>query len=59
VHDGTVAAGDVPPRLLRQVQAFISVNRAVILDYWDEKIGTAELVRRLRPIERSRFPPGR
>ena len=48
--DGTVAVGDVPARLLKQVQAFIELNRPVLTEYWEERISTGELVRRLRPI---------
>jgi hypothetical protein len=36
--------------LAGQVEAYIEINRAVLLEYWGEKIDTAELVQRLRPI---------
>lgn len=48
--DGTVAAGDVPAWLLKQVQAFIELNRAVLTEYWEQRILTSELQRRLRSI---------
>jgi hypothetical protein len=50
VFDGTVAAGIVPPWLLKQVHAFIELNRDVLTEYWDERILTSELMRRLRRI---------
>ena len=48
--DGAVAAGDVPPWLLKEVQEFIELNRAVLLDYWECGIDTEQLRERLRPI---------
>jgi hypothetical protein len=49
--DGIVAAGDVEPEMLKQIQRFIELNRRVLLDYWDYRIDTDELRRRLRSIE--------
>jgi hypothetical protein len=51
IADGAVAAGDVPHRLLDQACRFIALNRDVLLDYWDYKIDTDELRRRLRSID--------
>lgn len=48
--DGTVAAGNVPAWLLRQVQAFIELNRAALTEYWEERISTDELQQQLRSI---------
>ncbi|MBV9565049.1 MAG: DUF4160 domain-containing protein [Bradyrhizobium sp.] len=48
--EGTAVAGHVSSGLLRQVQAFIELNRAVLLDYWEQRISTDELRERLRPI---------
>jgi hypothetical protein len=50
IADGTVVAGDVPPRLLEQVQRFIGANRAVLLDYWEYRIDTDALRRRLKSV---------
>jgi Domain of unknown function (DUF4160) len=48
--DGTVAAGDVPTGLLKQVQKFIDLNRDALLEYWEQRISTDDLQRRLKPI---------
>jgi hypothetical protein len=51
-HDGSVAEGQIPIPILRQVQEFVNLNRDVIFDYWEERIDTRQLDRRLRPIDR-------
>jgi hypothetical protein len=43
-------AGEVPPGLLDQARRFIDANRDVLLDYWEYRIDTDELRRRLIPI---------
>ncbi len=50
IVDGTVVAGDASPALLEQVRRFIDGNREVLLDYWDYRIDTETLRRRLRPV---------
>jgi hypothetical protein len=50
IADGAVMAGELPARLLDQARRFIEVNRDVLLDYWEYRIDTEELRRRLRPI---------
>jgi hypothetical protein len=50
IGDGTVVVGDVTPRLLEQVRRFIDANRAVLLDYWEYRIDTETLRRRLRSV---------
>jgi hypothetical protein len=50
VHDGYVAEGHIPSHVLRQVQEFVKINRDVLTDYWEERIDTRQLDRRLRPI---------
>jgi|GEM_PF-2334775 hypothetical protein len=50
IGDGTVVAGDVPPRLLEQVRQFINANRDVLLDYWEYRIDTDALRRRLKSV---------
>jgi NAD(P)H-dependent FMN reductase len=49
IEDGAVMAGSVPPALLK-VQQFIELNREVLLDYWEYRILTDELQRRLKSI---------
>jgi hypothetical protein len=49
--DGTVAAGDVPTELLKRVEELIQLNRAVLVDYWEQRIPTDELQRRLESID--------
>ena len=50
IGDGSVVAGDIPPRLLEQVRRFIDSNREVLLDYWEYRIDTETLRRRLRQV---------
>jgi hypothetical protein len=50
IADGTVVAGDIPPRLLEQVREFIGGNREVLLDYWEYRIDTEALRRRLKSL---------
>lgn len=50
IGDATVVAGDVSPRLLEQVRRFVDANREVLLDYWEYRIDTEELRRRLKSV---------
>jgi hypothetical protein len=50
IGDATVVAGDVPPRLLEQVRQFLDVNREALLEYWEYRIDTEELRRRLKSV---------
>jgi hypothetical protein len=51
IKDGAVVAGeDVPAPLLGQVGRFIELNRGALLDYWEYRIDTEQLRRRLKPI---------
>ena len=50
ITDGTVVAGEVAPRLLDQVRRFIDANRGVLLDYWEYRIDTEALRRRLKSL---------
>ena len=50
IGDATVVAGDVPPRLLEQVRQFLEANRDALLDYWEYRIDTEELRRRLKSV---------
>jgi len=53
IHDGNVVAGEVPTVLLKQAQQFIALNRDVLLDYWDYRIDTEQLRKRLKSIKQS------
>jgi hypothetical protein len=44
------AGAHMAPDLVEQVKRFIEQNRAALLDYWDNKIDTPELIERLRSI---------
>jgi hypothetical protein len=50
IADGSVVAGEVPPWLLDQARRFIDANRDVLRDYWEYRIDTEELRRRLKAI---------
>jgi hypothetical protein len=50
IADGALVEGDMPPALLKQVQRFVALNRDVLIDYWEYRILTDELQRRLRSI---------
>ncbi|MBV8752582.1 MAG: DUF4160 domain-containing protein [Hyphomicrobiales bacterium] len=50
IDHGTVVAGEVPPALLEEVRRFIDANRAVLLDYWEYRIDTETLRRRLKSV---------
>jgi hypothetical protein len=48
IGDGAVLIGEIPPRLLEQVRRFIDANREALLDYWEYRIDTEALRRRLK-----------
>jgi hypothetical protein len=50
ISDGSVSAGNVSAALLKDVQRFIELNRAVLIDYWEYRIDTEELRQRLVSI---------
>ena len=50
IMDGTVVSGDVPPKLLDQVRRFIDANREVLVEYWEYRIDTEALRRRLKSL---------
>jgi hypothetical protein len=50
IADGTVVAGEIPSSLLDQARRFIDANRDVLLDYWEYRIDTDELRRRLKSV---------
>jgi hypothetical protein len=51
IHDYGVAGAHMPPHLIEQAKRFIERNRAALLDYWENKIDTPELIERLYSIE--------
>lgn len=50
MHDYSTVGAPVPPPIAAQAKRFIDANRAVLMDYWDEKIGTKEMIARLKKI---------
>jgi hypothetical protein len=48
---GKPASGPIPSALERQVRAFIALNEAALLDYWNLETTTDELVVRLLPVK--------
>src|SRR5919204_6659622 len=48
IADGTVVTGEAPMRLIEQVRRFLDANRDVLLDYWEYRIDTEKLRRRLK-----------
>ena len=56
IHDGSVPAENIKPALHRQLMQFIDLNRDLLLDYWDYRVDTRELDRRLKPLPVSPKP---
>ena len=52
IHDFSVTGAYVPPRIVEQAKQFIERNRDVLLDYWEAKFDTEEMLERLRPPPR-------
>ena len=50
IRDGNVVAGKLPAHVGESVRDFIALNREVLLDYWEKRIDTDELRRRLQSI---------
>ena len=50
IADGAVVGGEIPPRLLEQIRRFVDANREVLLDYWEYRVDTETLRRRLKPV---------
>lgn len=47
IHDCSTL-GDAPSHIVKQAERFIERNRAALLDYWDGRIFTEELFKRLQ-----------
>jgi hypothetical protein len=50
IHDYSIRGESVAPHIAEQAKRFIDLNRETLLDYWDTKIDTAQLIERLKPI---------
>ncbi len=51
IDSGKVVAGEkVPAKLLKQVQQFITLNRDVLIEFWNCQIGADDLHERLKSI---------
>lgn len=49
LHDYSISGEHVPAHIAKQAARFIELNRQALLEYWDCKIATVELLRRIRP----------
>jgi hypothetical protein len=50
LHDFSTVGAYMPSALVEQVKDFIDLNRAVLLEYWDARIDTGELLDRIKPV---------
>ena len=50
IHDYSIRGESVAPHVAEQAKRFIDLNREALLDYWETKIDTAQLIERLKPI---------
>ena len=50
IHDHSIRGESVAPHIAEQAKRFIDLNREALLDYWEFKIDTAQLIERLKPI---------
>jgi hypothetical protein len=50
LHDYSTVGAYVPPRLVEEVKAFIELNRAALMAYWNAEIDTESFLERLTPI---------
>jgi hypothetical protein len=51
LHGFKVTGEHVPVHIAKQAEQFIELNCEVLVDYWECRIATAELLRRMRPID--------
>jgi hypothetical protein len=49
IHDHSMTGAYLAPHVVEQAKQFIDRNREALLDYWEHKIDTAELIERLAP----------
>jgi hypothetical protein len=50
IHGHSIRGESLAPHIAEQAKRFIELNREALLDYWDFKIDTAQLIERLKPI---------
>jgi hypothetical protein len=50
IHDGSLVEGDMPANLLKQVRHFITLNRDVLIEYWNYEILTDVMEQRLKEV---------
>jgi hypothetical protein len=50
IHGHSIGGESLAPHIAEQAKRFIELNREALLDYWDFKIDTAQLIERLKPI---------
>jgi uncharacterized protein with WD repeat len=50
IHDYSIRGEYVAPHIAEQAKRFIDRNREALLDYWECKIDTAQLIERLKPV---------
>jgi len=48
IHDYSITGEYLAPHIVGQTKQFIERNREALLDYWEHKIDTAELIERLK-----------
>jgi hypothetical protein len=48
IHDYSIRGESVAPHIAEQAKQFIDRNRQALLDYWECKIDTAQLIERLK-----------
>jgi hypothetical protein len=48
IHDFSISGAFVPTHIAEQAKKFIDLNREVLLLYWEAKIGTKEMISRLK-----------
>jgi hypothetical protein len=51
IHDFSLRGADVPPQVVQQAKRFIELNRDALLDFWNAKISTEDLLERLKKPE--------
>jgi hypothetical protein len=50
IHDYGITGEYLAPRIVEQAKQFIELNRDALLDFWECKISTEDLIERLKPI---------
>jgi len=47
IADGSLLAGELPAAVQKQVSWFVDLNRATLMDYWEQRIDDDDLRERL------------